>query len=104
MEARFQIVPRSKFLDMRASLPRFPQKNSNHYANFLLACKGEERSRSPFSVSGPLTQVMTLGILAQRLGGQIEFDRKNKRITNHPTAQTLLDPAPRKGWESYYKL
>ena len=99
-----QIVPRSKFLDMRASLPRFPQKNSNHYANFLLACKGEERSRSPFSVSGPLTQVMTLGILAQRLGGQIEFDRKNKRITNHPTAQTLLDPAPRKGWESYYKL
>ncbi len=99
-----QIVPRAKFLDMRASLPRFPQKNSSHYANFLLACKGEESSRSPFSVSGPLTQVMTLGMLAQRFGGQIEFDRHNKRITNNPTANVLLDPAPRKEWECYYKL
>jgi hypothetical protein len=99
-----QIVPRAKFLDIRASLPRFPQKNSSHYANFLLACKGEESSRSPFSVSGPLTQVMTLGMLAQRFGGQIEFDRHNKRITNNPTANVLLDPAPRKEWECYYKL
>ena len=99
-----QIVPRSKFLDIRASLPRFPQKNSNHYTNFLLACKGEEISRSPFSVSGTLTQVMTLGMLAQRFGGEIEFDRQNKRITNNPDAQALLDPTPRKGWEFYYKL
>jgi hypothetical protein len=99
-----QIIPQVKFLDMRASLPRFPQKNSSHYANFLLACKGEESPRSPFSVSGTLTQVMTLGMLAQRFGGQIEFDRKDKRITNNPAANALLDPAPRKGWESYYKL
>ena len=89
---------------MRASLPRFPQKNSSHYTNFLLACKGEESSRSPFSVSGPLTQVMTLGMLAQRFGGKIEFDRHNKSITNNPTANVLLDPAPRKEWECYYKL
>ena len=47
---------------------------------------------------------MTLGMLAQRFGGQIEFDRHNKRITNNPAANALLDPAPRKGWESYYKL
>ncbi|MEM6602209.1 MAG: Gfo/Idh/MocA family oxidoreductase, partial [Verrucomicrobiota bacterium] len=45
-----QIVPRSKFMDMRPSLPTFPNKNSSHYANFLLACKGEEEPRSPFSV------------------------------------------------------
>ena len=89
---------------MRASLPRFPQKNSSHYTNFLLACKGEESSRSPFSVSGPLTQVMTLGMLAQRFGGKIEFDRHNKSITNNPIANVLLDPAPRKEWECYYKL
>jgi hypothetical protein len=47
---------------------------------------------------------MTLGMLAQRFGGQIEFNRHDKRITNNPAANVLLDPAPRKGWESYYKL
>ena len=99
-----RIVPREKFMDMRQSLPRFPQKNSDHYTNFLLACKGEEEARSPFSVSGPLSQVFNLGILAQRLGGEIEFDRKNKRITNNALAQELMDPAPRKGWEQYYTL
>lgn len=99
-----QIVPRQKFMDMRESLPRFPQKNSNHYVNFLLACKGEEEARSPFSISGPLSQVFTLGVLAQRFGGELQFDAKTKQITNHRAAQALLDPAPRQGWEQYYRL
>jgi len=98
------IVPRAKHLEMRASLPRFPQKNSNHYANFLLACKGEEETRSPFSVSGPLTQVFNLGVISQRLGIDLEFDREAGRITNSDAAQALLDPAPRKGWEEFYRL
>lgn len=99
-----QIVPKQKFMDMRRDLPRFPQKNSNHYANFLLACKGQEETRSPFSVSGPLSQVFNLGILAQRFGGELQFDRESKKITNHALAQELMDPAPRKGWEEYYDL
>ncbi|PXA04298.1 oxidoreductase [Coraliomargarita sinensis] len=99
-----QIVPRQKFMDMRKSLPRFPQKNSNHYENFLLACKGEEESRSPFGISGPLSQVFNLGILAQQFGSDLEFDPESKQITNNPIAQELLDPAPRKGWEEFYNL
>ncbi len=103
-ERPLQVLPKSKYMDIRRSLPRFPQKNSNHYANFLLACKGEEESRSPFSISGELTQVFNLGVLAQRFGGDIKFDAKQKRITNNKTADALLDPAPRKGWEEYYAL
>lgn len=99
-----QIVPREKFKEMRESLPKFPQKNSNHYTNFLLACKGEETARSPFSISGPLSQVFCLGILAQRFGCDLEFDTETTQITNHKTAQALLDPAPRKGWEDFYRL
>ena len=99
-----QILPREKFKEMRPSLPSFPQKNSNHYKNFLLACKGEEVSRSPFSVSGPLTQVFNLGVIAQRLGGELKFDSRYQRITNNATAQVLIDPTPRKGWEEFYRL
>jgi predicted dehydrogenase len=98
------IVPKQKYMDTRRDLPRFSQKNSNHYENFLLACKGEEQTRSPFSVGGELSQVFNLGVLAQRFGGELKFDRKTKRITNNEVAQALLDPAPRKGWEQFYKL
>ncbi|MGB6221146.1 Gfo/Idh/MocA family oxidoreductase [Haloferula sp.] len=99
-----QVVPREKFMEIRKDLPRISGKNSNHYENFLLACKGEEEARSPFSVGGPLTQVFTLGILAQRFGGTIDFDRETNKVTNNEMAQALLDPAPRKGWEEFYKL
>ena len=102
--APLRIIPKTKFMDMRASLPKFAQKNSNHYDNFLLAIKGEETTRSPFEISGPLCQVFNLGMIAQRLGGELDFNLSSKQITNNPTANALLDPAPRKGWEQYYKL
>lgn len=99
-----QIVPRQKFMDMRESLPQFPQKNSNHYTNFLLACKGEEVARSPFSISGSLSQVFNLGVLAQRFSRDLTFSTASKQITNDEAANALLDPAPRKGWEEFYRL
>lgn len=101
-----EIVPRETFIELSQSnaLPDYSKRNSNHYENFLLACKGEETARSPFSVSGPLSQVFNLGILAQRLGGTLEFDSVYQRITNNPTAQELLDPQPRKGWEEFYRI
>lgn len=102
--ATLQVVPREKFMEMRASLPRFDSKASNHYANFLLACKGQEEARSPFRVAGELCQVFNLGIIAQRLGGELKFDPKTKSIVGNAEAQALLDPAPRKGWEEFYKL
>lgn len=99
-----RVVPQKKFMEVRETLPRITGKNSNHYTNYLLACKGEEESRSPFRVSGELTQVFNLGVIAQRLGGTITFDSKTRQITNNKTANALLDPAPRRGWEAYYKL
>lgn len=99
-----QVIPREKFKDMRSSLPKFSQKNSNHYKNFLLACKGEEEARSPFSISGPLTQTLNLGVIAQRVGETLKFDSKRQRITNNDFAQSLIDPAPRKSWEQFYNL
>ncbi|MBK1876713.1 Gfo/Idh/MocA family oxidoreductase [Pelagicoccus mobilis] len=102
--SHLHLLPHEVYMDMRKDLPRFPQKNSNHYANFLLACKGEEETRSPFHISGPLTQVFNLGCIAQKLGGDLKFNPKKKRFTNSKAANALLDPAPRKGWEQYYAL
>ena len=100
-----RIIPDEKMKEMAASVPKVVGKHSNHYANFLLACQGVETCRSNFAVAGPLTQVFMLGVIAQRLGGTLSFDRMTRRITNNKVADALLEgPPPRKGWEPYYKL
>ncbi len=100
-----EIIPEDKAKDMASSLPDIPESSSNHFENFLLACKGEEKCRSSFDIAGPLSQVFALGVLAQRLNAKLIFDRKSKQVTNNPLANLLLtDVAPRKGWEEFYKL
>jgi len=100
-----QIIPESKANDIKNILPEVPLSPSNHFANFLKACKGEEKTRSPFSVAGPLSQVFCLGVIAQRLNGKIDFDPVKKEIVNDRVANALLvGPPPAKGWEQYYKV
>jgi hypothetical protein len=86
-------------------LPEVPRSPSNHFKNFLLACKGEEKCRSSFAVAGPLCQTMALGIISQRYNAKLTFDPVAQRITNHAEANTMLaGHPPRAGWEQYYRL
>ncbi|PZP50478.1 MAG: oxidoreductase [Pseudopedobacter saltans] len=99
------IIPEEKAKEMATLLPNVPASTSNHFKNFLLACKGQEQTRSPFSVAGPLSQVFCLGVITQWTGETIKFDRTKKIITNNKKANELLvGPPPRKGWEEYYKI
>lgn len=100
-----KIIPEEKAKEMAADLPEVPQSTSNHFANFLKACKGEEKTRSPFEVSAPLSQLFSLGVLSQQLNTKLVFDRETKEITNNPLANKLLvGTPPRKGWEEYYTI
>ena len=99
------IIPAEKAKEMASRMPEVPVSPSNHYANFLKSCKGEEKTRSPFDIAGPLSQVFCLGVLAQKLDTKLLFDRKTKQITNNKLANELLVGLPaRKGWEQYYKM
>jgi len=99
------IIPEKKAEKMERKLPVVPESPSNHFKNFLLACKGEEKCRSSFDIAGPLSQVFTLGVMAQRMSTKIIFDRKTKQVTNDKFAnEMLVGTPPRKGWEEYYKL
>jgi predicted dehydrogenase len=100
-----EIIPKEKMKEMEQSLPTYPRKQSDHFKNFLLACKGEETCRSSFAVAGPLSQIFTLGVIAQRLNAKLEFDPATQQITNHKVANELLaGPPPRKGWEQFYTV
>ena len=99
-----KIIPEAKAKEMASKLPTF-KSGSDHYANFLLACKGQETCRSNFDVAGPLSQVLMLGVIAQHLNAKLLFDRTTRQITNNKVANGLLaGPPPRAGWEQYYKL
>jgi hypothetical protein len=99
------IIPEQKAKDMASKLPEVPKSTSDHFANFMLACQGKEKTRSPFEIHGPLCQMFSLGVIAQRMNTKIVFDRKTKQITNNAFANALLVQAPpRSGWEEFYKL
>jgi hypothetical protein len=100
--SELKIIPEGKGKDLK--LPTY-QGNASHAGNFLKACRGEETCRSSFDVAGPLSQVLCLGVIAQRLNTKIVFDPATRQITNNPTANELLNgPPPRAGWEQFYKL
>lgn len=100
-----QIIPEEKAKELSRSLPDLMESPSNHFANFLKAIQGKEKTRSPFEIAGPLSQVFCLGVIAQRLNGKLEFDPIKKQIVNDKFANALLQgPPPRKGWEQFYKV
>lgn len=91
--------------EMKNSLPEVPKSPSNHFLNFLRACQGTEKTRSPFELHGTLAQVFCLGVIAQRLNTQLFFDPRTKQFTNNAFANALLSGLPpRKGWEDFYKV
>ena len=100
-----KIIPEEKAKEMESKLPVVPKSPSNHYRNFLRACQGTEKTRSPFEINGVLSQVFCLGVIAQRLNTQLFFDPRTKQFTNNAFANAMLSGMPpRRGWEDFYKL
>ena len=99
------IIPEERAREMADRLPEVPVSPSNHFENFLLACQGREKTRSPFEINGVLSQVFSLGVIAQRLNTQLFFDPRTKQFTSNAFANALLaGTPPRKGWDEFYKL
>ena len=106
--ASLKIVGGERQKEIESALPESSasETSTNHMDNFLKAAAGADPyCNSSFAISGPLTQVFMLGCIAQRLGEDLEFDAKTRRITNNARADELLQGhPPRKGWEDFYKL
>lgn len=100
-----KILPSEKAKEIEKKLPEVPQSPSNHYVNFIHACQGTEKTRSPFEINGVLSQVFCLGVIAQRLNTQLLFDTRLKQFTNNQFANAMLaGEPPRRGWEDFYKV
>ena len=76
-----------------------PRVNGGPFREWLNAIKqtGPEPG-SNFTYSAKLTEIILLGVLAQRFNTRIEWDAKAGRITNHPELNAFVKEPAREGW------
>jgi len=92
------LLPRKEFADFKNPEPTLP-RSPGHHEDFLAACKDPGRPAcSDFSYSGPLTEMVLLGVVAFRCGRRIEWDGPSMKATNCSEADEYIRPQYRKGW------
>ncbi len=69
-------------------------------AEWLAAVKGEgPLPGSNFEYSARLTEMASIGVLAQRTNSRIEYDADGMRVTNHSEYDIYIKEPVRQGWE-----
>ncbi len=91
-----KLLPEDKFKDYAP--PRVD--GLNHWHQWVNACLGEGAASANFNYSGPLTEFVLLGVVANRVP-QVKFTWHSAalKIEGSPEANALLRRAYRKGWE-----
>ena len=92
------LLPAARWAEYRLPTPVLP-RSPGHYRDWMRACKGGDPSCSRFGVAGPFAEWVTLGAIAYRFEGKLQYDAKAQRFTNNAEANKYLKPVFRKGWE-----
>jgi hypothetical protein len=75
-------------------------KGPSHYHRFVNACLGGEMTASHFVQTGPMAETILLGTVAIREPGTVlEWDARNLRFPNAPSAERHLRRTYRAGWQ-----
>jgi predicted dehydrogenase len=93
--------PRVLPLSRNNSMPRPPEtieRSKGHYADWIEACRGGKKARCTFESAAPVTEALTLGIIAMKTGKRLTWDPAAFK-TNNEEANKLLKPTYRAGWE-----
>jgi hypothetical protein len=92
-----RLIPVEKMHDYRFP-SEFISRSPGHYRDWIRACKGGEPACSNFNVSGPFTEWISLGVLALRFEGKLEWDSEKMKVTNNAEANKYIRPMMKKGW------
>ena len=96
-----RILPEEKHRAFPVPEKELPRVRGTHQDDFLRACKDGKASCSDFSYSGPLTEMVLLGCLAEKagLGKKVQWDGQKMECTNLPELNSLVRREYRRGWE-----
>ena len=96
------ILPEELHKSWKANPPEasIPRVAGGPFREWLRAIKGEgPEPGSNFSYGAKLTEIILLGVLAQRFNTRIEWDAVAGRITNHPELNAFVKEPVREGWQ-----
>jgi predicted dehydrogenase len=95
-----RLLDETKDAAIRAKPPeqKYPRVESV-YAEWAAACKGGTPAGSGFAEhSGPLTEMVLLGVLAVRAGRPLEVNPQTGQITSPQIPEEWIRPVYRRGW------
>lgn len=81
--------------DVPQSLPRV----QGHHWEFAQSIRGGDTPLSHYDHAVPLTTMVLLGCISQRVEGRLDWDPAANRFTNSEEANKLLKPIVRDGWK-----
>jgi len=97
------IFPQEKRAEFKASPPpqTIPRVEGGSFREWIRAAKGEGPTPgSSFEYSARLTEMILLGVVAQRGGKErVEWDIEAGQVSNHPELNALVKIPARKGWD-----
>jgi len=97
-----RLLPTERQEEYGTPEPQIERSAEGHHKEWYLACTGEKPydfPRGNFAYSGPMTEAILLGCIAQRVGGRLEYDAKDMRFENNAEATALITKAYRSGWD-----
>jgi hypothetical protein len=96
-----RLLPESRMKDFQKPDPVIPRCESDHFKEWVTACKGGRPAFSNFDHAGPLTELVLLGNLAIRagVGKKLQWDGANIKCTNVPDLNQYVGREHRQGWE-----
>jgi len=97
--ASIDVFPSELFADIKKNPPAkiLPRIKEGHYANFLNCVLTGEQPTSNFEYAATLTEIVMLGVAAQRAGMSFKWDAVNCRADSDKVNSFLNEPV-RQGW------
>jgi hypothetical protein len=78
--------------------PQLLTRSPGHMQDWIRACKGGDPSCSNFSIAGPFTEWIVMGVTALHFDGKLEWDASKMQFSNNAEANKFVKPTFRKGW------
>ena len=83
--------PRTYPLELIRSVPKPELEPIHHHGEWVNACLGEGKTRSPFSFGGPLCEALQLGVVASHYPGKkLDWNVKKMQVSNIKKANQYI--------------
>lgn len=78
---------------------QFPGWEKNNLSKIWIdAIKNKTLPGSNFNYAAELSEMILVGVLAQRFATHLDYDAQNMKVTNRPDLDAYIKTPPREGW------